>query len=78
MPRTIAFATGMLDDSMSLHAEGEKRVRRLTEMLSSIGSGVFRYAFEPFESPDPFGTIWLMKFYDHKTFFSITSSQVTP
>ena len=39
-----------------------------------VGGGVFRYAFEPFQPPEPFGAAWLLRFYDHKTFFCTTAS----
>jgi hypothetical protein len=30
----------------------------------------------PFLEPDPFGTAWLTQFYDHKTFFYVTASDI--
>ncbi len=74
MPGTIAFAFRMVDDSLKTNADGRERINRLEENMTSIGQGVFRYAFEAFEPPDPFGSAWLMRFYDHKTFFCITAS----
>jgi hypothetical protein len=74
LPSTIAFECCLLDATSQLHDEGQARVDRLGNHLTTIGSGVFRYAFEPFEPPDPFGSAWLMRFYDHKTFFCITAS----
>jgi len=74
MPGTIAFEWAVVDGSQKISAEGQERIHRLDESLTTIGRGIFRYAFEPFEQPDPFGAIWLMRFYDHKTFFCVTAS----
>jgi hypothetical protein len=74
VPRNIAFAFRMVDENLKTNAQGQDRINRLAEDLTTIGLGTFRYAFEPFEPPDPFSTAWLMRFYDHKTFFCITAS----
>ena len=65
----------MVDEALKTNAEGRERINRLRGNLTTVGQGVFRYAFEAFEPPDPFGTTWLMRFYDHKTFFCITASE---
>jgi hypothetical protein len=75
MPGTVAFAFRLVDDKLKTSAEGRERIERLAGNLVTIGPGIFRYAFEPFAPPDRFGTVWLMRFYDHKTFFCITSSE---
>lgn len=77
VPGTIAFAFRLVDSSLKIGDVGRERIDRLGGRLTSIGQGVFRYGFEPFEPewPDPFGTVWLMRFYDHKTFFCITASE---
>jgi hypothetical protein len=74
MPGAIVFEIAIIDGSQKISMEGRERIKRLDENLTTIGRGVFRYAFEPFEPPDPFGTAWLMRFYDHKTFFCLTVS----
>lgn len=74
LPGTIAFEFCPVDASSKFHSEGQQRMNRLEGRLTTIGGGVFRYAFEPFQPPDPFGTAWLMCFYDHKTFFCVTAS----
>jgi hypothetical protein len=74
MPRVVAFDARLIDGSLKISAEGRERINRLDENLATIGRGIFRYAFEPFEPPDPYGTVWLMRFYDHKTFFCVTAS----
>jgi hypothetical protein len=71
---SIGFEFREVTDKLQTNAEGRERIDRLASNLTTIGPGIFRYAFEPFFSPDPFGTIWLMRFYDHKTFFCITAS----
>lgn len=74
MPGTVGFGFAVIDDSVRPHSAGRERIDRLNANLIMIGDGVFRYSFEPFEPPDPFGTVWLMRFYDHKTFFCVTAS----
>ena len=74
MPGTVAFAFRLVDDKLKTSAEGRERIERLARNLTTIGPGIFRYAFEPFSPADPFGTVWVMRFYDHKTFFCVTSS----
>lgn len=71
----VAFEASPIDGSQKISAEGRERINRLNENLTTIGQGVFRYAFEPFEPPDPYGTVWLMRFYDNKTFFCVTASE---
>jgi hypothetical protein len=75
LPGTIAFVFRLIDASLKTNSDGRERINRLDGKLITIGQGVFRYAFEAFEQPDPFGTAWLMRFYDHKTFFCITASE---
>jgi hypothetical protein len=75
LPGTIAFVFRLVDASLKTNSDGRERINRLDGKLTTIGQGVFRYAFEPFEQPDPFGTVWLMRFYDYKTFFCITASE---
>jgi hypothetical protein len=70
----IGFEFHEVTDKLKTSSEGRERIDRLASSLKTIGPGTFRYAFEPFFRPDPFGTIWLMRFYDHKTFFCITAS----
>ncbi len=77
LPDALAFEMCMVKPSTKMHAAGRERMNRLSGNLTTIGPGVFQYAFEhfdAFESPDPFGTAWLMRFYDHKTFFCVTAS----
>jgi hypothetical protein len=74
MSGSIGFEFREVTDNLKTNAEGRERIDRLASNLKAIGPGTFRYAFEPFFPPDPFGTIWLMRFYDHKTFFCITAS----
>jgi len=50
-------------------------VDRPSQTLSTIGPGTFRYAFEPFDPPYPFGTALLIRFYDHKAFVCVTASK---
>jgi hypothetical protein len=76
IPLTVGFACCEITESTKTHAEGRERINRLGENLTAIGQGVFRYAFEPFEPPDPFGTVWLMRFYDLRTFFCVTASSL--
>jgi len=75
MPGTVSFAFRLVDDKLKTSAEGRERIERLAGNLITIGPGIFRYAFEPFAPPDLFGTVWLVLFYDHKTFFCVTSSE---
>jgi hypothetical protein len=74
LPRTLEFVCSLVDASLKTSSEGRERINRLDGSLTTIGPGVFRYAFEPFEPPDPYGTVWLMRFYDHRTFFCVTAS----
>jgi hypothetical protein len=74
MSGNIGFAFREVTDNLKTNVEGRKRIERLAANLITIGPGTFRYSYEPFFQPDPFGTIWLMRFYDHKTFFCITAS----
>jgi hypothetical protein len=75
LPGTIAFVSRSVDSSLSINSNGRELIDRLEGNLITIGQGIFRYAFEPFEPPDPFGTVWLMRFYDHRTFFCVTASE---
>jgi|SRR5271169_234198 len=75
LPEEIGFEFRLVDASLKTNSDGRERLNRLGANLTTIGQGVFRYAFEPFEQPDPFGTVWLMRFYDHKTFFCVTASE---
>jgi hypothetical protein len=75
------FPQGMLfgfleAESENLPPAGRESIARLQRNLSSIGQGTFRYAYECEKGPgaDPFGTVWLMRFYDHRTFFCATAS----
>jgi hypothetical protein len=74
IPENIGFEFREVTDNLKINVEGRERIKRLAENLTTIGPGIFRYAYESFFQPDPFGTIWLMRFYDHKTFFCITAS----
>ena len=74
MSENIGFEFREVTDNLKTNAEGRERIERLAANLTTIGPGTFRYAYEAFFQPDPFGTIWLMRFYDHKTFFCITAS----
>ncbi len=76
VPLTIGFSYFEINESTPTNANGREMINRLGDSLTSIGQGVFRYAFKPFEPPDPFGTAWLMRFYDHKTFLCITASDL--
>ena len=75
MPATVHFEFVLLTPSMRISTAGQEQISRLEGNLRTIGQGVFRYTFEPFEAPDPFGTAWLMRFYDNQAFFCITSSE---
>jgi hypothetical protein len=75
MPGTIAFVFRSVDSSLRTNSDGREIIDRLDGNMITIGDGIFRYAFEPFEPPDPFGTAWLMRFYDHRTFLCITASE---
>lgn len=71
MPADIDFECREVPDDSELPQEGRKRIERLTSNQISIGKGAFRYAFEPVGAPESFGEYWLMRFYDHKTFFCV-------
>jgi hypothetical protein len=55
-------------------ANGAEMIRRLESNLRTIRDGQFRYAFEFWNQSDPFATIWLMRFYNTRTFFCFTAS----
>lgn len=74
MPENIGFVFRELTENVKTNVEGRDRIERLAANLTTIGPGTFRYAHEVLFQPDPFGTFWLMRFYDHKTFFCITAS----
>ncbi len=76
LPQTVPFDFRDVDDSLNVPALGRELISLLERNLSTIGQETFRYAhgFEPWPEPDPFGTIWLMRFYDHRTFFCATAS----
>jgi hypothetical protein len=74
MAGPIAFAFRMVDENLKINESGQQRIDRLAGSMTMIGSRVFRYSFEPFLESDPLGTAWLMRFYDHKTFFCVTAS----
>lgn len=75
LPGTVRFAMRWIGSSASIEQPGLQSFPvGLDGNLISIGQGVFRYGFWPFEAPDPFGTIWLMRFYDHRTFVCVTTS----
>lgn len=74
MDGPIAFAFRMVDQNLKVSLDGQQRLDRLASSLVTIGNGVFRYSFESFLEPEPFGTAWLMRFYDHKAFFCVTAS----
>lgn len=73
LPKPVGFAFWLINDSLKPHQEGRERLERLNGKMTTIGPGVFRYALEPFDPPDPFGTVWLMRFYDHHSFFCVTA-----
>jgi hypothetical protein len=74
MSGNIGFKFREVTENFKINVEGRERIERLAANLTTIGMGTFRYAYEPYFQPDPFGTIWLMRFYDHKTFFCVTAS----
>ncbi len=76
MTGPIVFAFRMVDEHLKGNESGRQRLNRLRESMTNVGTGVFRYGFEPFLESDPFGTAWLMQFYDHKTFFCVTASDI--
>jgi hypothetical protein len=76
MVEPMAFEFRMVDEGLKVNESGRQRINRLRESMTTIGAGVFRYSFESFLEPDPFGTAWLMQFYDHKTFFCVTASDI--
>jgi hypothetical protein len=75
MAEPIAFTFRMVNEDLKINESGLQCINRLRENMATIGSGVFRYGFESFLQPDPFGTAWLMQFYDHKSFFCVTASE---
>ena len=76
LPPTIRFECRLIDVTGDISALGREIITGLRGNLSTIGEGAFRYAcnFEPWRDPDPYGTTWLMQFYDHRTFFCMTAS----
>jgi hypothetical protein len=74
LPEWVPFEPCVVDPSREVAPVGREQINRLEENLKTIGQGNFRYAFERFTPHDPFGTIWLMRFYDDRTFFCITAS----
>jgi hypothetical protein len=75
MPGNVAFGFRKVDENLEIPAQSRERINRLANNLTTIGAGIFRYAFEPLDEPpdDPFDTAWLLGFYDDKTFFCITA-----
>ena len=71
---TVLFRVWPITPSMNIAPQGRDWINRLEGNLTTIGQGVFQYSFEPFEPPDPFGTMWLMRFYQKRTFFCLTAS----
>lgn len=64
----VTFDFISIFDSPRLAAVYEATVAALTERLSTIGDGVFRYALRQ-EEPLSVATVWLMTFYDdHRKF----------
>jgi hypothetical protein len=75
MAGNTAFVFRVITERLMANPNVRERVDRLSQTLTTIGPRTFRYAFEPFDPPDPFGTAWLMRFYDHKAFFCVTASE---
>jgi hypothetical protein len=73
-PASVPFDFRFIQVDSTLPALGRGIVARLEGNLHTVGAGNFRYAFEPYAQPDPFGTAWLMRFYDLHTFFCVTAS----
>jgi hypothetical protein len=71
----FGFEFRLVDTSLKINSKGQEQINRLSENLTTIGQGVFRYAFEKFDQPDLFGAVWLMRFYDHRTFFCVIASE---
>ena len=76
LPPTVPFDCRLIDLTGGISELGREVIAGLEGNLSTIGNGAFRYAYdlEPWREPDPFGTTWLMRFYDHRTFFCMTAS----
>ena len=75
MVGNIAFVFRVINERLMANLNVRERVDRMSETLTTIGPGTFRYAFEPFDQPDPFGIAWVMRFYDHRAFFCVTVSE---
>jgi len=73
LPETVSFESRLLP-SRNIPAFGRERITHLEGRLNTIGDGIFQHAFEPWADADPFGTLWLMRFYDSRTFFCATAS----
>jgi len=73
LPQAVPFDFSEIVDPAKMSSVGRERMCLLEARLVTIGRGNFRYAFELWPGPDPFETIWLMRFYDHRTFFCFTS-----
>lgn len=76
LPESVPFEFCDINESLDRPAIDREQIHHLERNLITIGQGTFRYAyvFGPWPEPDPFGTLWLMRFYDHRTFFCATSS----
>jgi hypothetical protein len=74
LPASIEFACCPLDEPLNIGL-GRETINRLEGTLKTIGGGNFRYAFEQDGLPDPFETLWLMRFYDNRTFFCVTATK---
>jgi hypothetical protein len=75
LPPTVPFEFRDVSNP-SIPTFGRDWIGRLESDLFTIGQGQFRYscAFEPLPDRDQFDTFWLMRFYDHRTFFCATGS----
>jgi hypothetical protein len=74
LPASIPFTCRLIAGREKIKPIGREMVSRLEKNLRTIGQGNFRYAFERFDVPERFGTNWLMRFYDLRTFLCITVS----
>lgn len=76
LPGAIPFDFCQVEHPLNLPASARELVGRLEGKLNTIGPGTFRFAYE-FQSSsgsDPFDTIWLMRFYDQRSFLCATET----
>jgi|SRR5882724_6201870 len=74
LPKSASFNFTLVSESTERMPVLRSAIELLAINLTTIGDGIFRYAFVQASLADGFDTVWLLKFYDHRAFLCQTST----